>query len=90
MALGNSSGFDLLGAPIGNKEFCEEYASKRVAKIKAAWLARARRNILVCDFSKWNTAAAVVFAPWSAFTDFVTDRRPPKNFLPRKLSIHLA
>ena len=34
--LGNPSGFDLLGAPIGDKEFCEEYVRERVVKIKAA------------------------------------------------------
>ena len=27
-------GFELLGAPIGTKEFCEEYARKRVMKVK--------------------------------------------------------
>ena len=34
--LGNPSGFDLLGAPIGDKQFCEDYVRERVAKIKAA------------------------------------------------------
>ena len=29
-----AEGFELLGAPIGTKEFCEEYARKRVMKVK--------------------------------------------------------
>ena len=34
--LAQGTGFELLGAPVGDSEFCEEYVSKRIAKIEAA------------------------------------------------------
>jgi len=59
-------------------------------RIKAAWVAGARRAVLVCDAGKWAASAAFVFARWGDFTDFVTDRRPPAGFGPKKLKIHIA
>lgn len=32
----HGAGFELLGAPVGDKNFCEEYVGKRIAKIEAA------------------------------------------------------
>jgi DeoR/GlpR family transcriptional regulator of sugar metabolism len=44
------------------------------AAVKAEALRRARRRILVAHAEKWGRPAALRFAPWSAFTDVVTDR----------------
>jgi len=45
------------------------------ASIKHECAARSRRPVLVADATKWNQPVAVEFAPWSAFRDFITDRR---------------
>jgi DeoR/GlpR family transcriptional regulator of sugar metabolism len=44
------------------------------AAVKTEALRRARRRILVAHAEKWGRPAALRFAPWGAFTDFVTDR----------------
>jgi len=44
------------------------------AAVKAEALRRARRRILVAHSGKWGRPSALRFAPWSAFTDVVTDR----------------
>lgn len=44
------------------------------AAVKAEALRRARRRILVAHAEKWGRPSALLFAPWGAFTDFVTDR----------------
>ena len=81
VAFVGASGLDATSGP-GTTELSEK-------SIKAAWLERARRQVLVCDATKWSVASAVIFAPWEKFTDMVTDRPPPKKISNRKLSIHL-
>ncbi len=44
------------------------------AAVKTEALSRSRRRILVAHSEKWGRPSALRFAPWSAFTDFVTDR----------------
>jgi DeoR family fructose operon transcriptional repressor len=44
------------------------------AAVKSEALRRARRRILVAHSEKWGRPSALRFAPWGAFTDFVTDR----------------
>jgi DeoR family transcriptional regulator, fructose operon transcriptional repressor len=44
------------------------------AAVKAEALRRASRRILVVTAAKWEAPSALRFAPWSAFTDLVTDR----------------
>lgn len=44
------------------------------AAVKTEAVRRARRSILVAHSEKWGRASAMRFAPWSAFSDFVTDR----------------
>ena len=59
-------------------------------QIKVGWVARSRRRVLLCDAGKWESAAAFLFARWADFTDFVTDRQPPRDFAPKKLNIHIS
>jgi DeoR/GlpR family transcriptional regulator of sugar metabolism len=44
------------------------------AAVKTEVLRRSRRRILVAHGEKWGRPSALRFAPWGAFTDFVTDR----------------
>ena len=44
------------------------------AAVKAEALRRSRRRILVAHAEKWGHPSALCFAPWSSFTDLVTDR----------------
>jgi DeoR/GlpR family transcriptional regulator of sugar metabolism len=44
------------------------------AAVKTEALRRSRRRILVAHADKWGRPSALRFAPWGAFTDFVTDR----------------
>jgi DeoR family transcriptional regulator, fructose operon transcriptional repressor len=44
------------------------------AAVKTEVLRRSRRRILVVHAQKWGRPSALRFAPWEAFTDFVTDR----------------
>ena len=44
------------------------------AAVKTEAVRRARRSILVTHSEKWGRPSAMRFAPWSAFSDFVTDR----------------
>jgi DeoR family transcriptional regulator, fructose operon transcriptional repressor len=77
-----ASGLDMADGP-GTTELMEK-------SIKATWIARARRKVLVCDASKWSAAASFVFAPWESFTDFVTDQPPEKTFKKHSPKIHLS
>jgi DeoR/GlpR family transcriptional regulator of sugar metabolism len=49
------------------------------AAVKTEVLRRSRRRILVADAEKWGRPSALCFAPWKAFTDFVTDRILSRN-----------
>lgn len=49
------------------------------ASIKHECAARSRRAVLVADAGKWNQPVAVQFAEWSAFRDFITDRKLTKT-----------
>ncbi|MDX2185543.1 MAG: DeoR/GlpR family DNA-binding transcription regulator [Opitutaceae bacterium] len=49
------------------------------ASLKAEALRRARRRILVAHSAKWEKPAAVRYAPWDAFTDWVTDNPTPSD-----------
>ncbi|MDB6094500.1 MAG: DeoR family transcriptional regulator [Verrucomicrobia bacterium] len=44
------------------------------ASLKVDALRHARLRILVAHDEKWNSPAAIVFAPWKAFTHVVTNR----------------
>lgn len=55
------------------------------AAIKAEVLRRSTARVLVADADKWNRPAAVHFAPWNAFTAFVTNQQ-----LPREARLKLA
>jgi len=44
------------------------------AAVKTEVLRRSRRRILVAHAEKWGRPSSLRFAPWEAFTDFVTDR----------------
>jgi DeoR/GlpR family transcriptional regulator of sugar metabolism len=48
------------------------------ASVKQAALARATRTILIADATKWARPAAIRFAPWTDFDDWVTDHRPTR------------
>ena len=50
-----------------------------LAAIKTEVLHRAAVRVLVADAEQWNRPAAVRFAPWSAFTSFVTDLDLPRE-----------
>jgi len=82
VALIGASGLDPEAGP-GTTELLEK-------DIKAGWLERSRRRILLCDASKWKSAATVCFAAWNELTDFVTDERPPSGFRARSPKIHLS
>jgi DeoR/GlpR family transcriptional regulator of sugar metabolism len=82
VALIGASGLDPEAGP-GTTELLEK-------DIKAGWLARSRRRILLCDATKWNSAATVCFAGWNELTDFVTDERPPSSFPAQRPKIHLS
>ncbi len=43
------------------------------AAVKSEALRRATRRILVAHGEKWGRPSALCFAPWNAFSDFVTD-----------------
>jgi len=43
------------------------------AAVKTEALKRARRRVLVAHAEKWGRPSSLRFAPWGAFTDFVTD-----------------
>lgn len=45
--------------------------------IKSALLGRAQRSVLVAGMDKWNSPAAIRFAPWSAFGSWVCDSPVP-------------
>lgn len=55
------------------------------AAIKAEVLRRSVVRMLVADTKKWNQPTTVRFAPWSAFTSFVTN-----TDLPREARLSLA
>ena len=82
IALIGASGLDA-EAGLGTTELFER-------DVKAGWLARSRRRMLLCDASKWGSAATVCFASWDQLTDFVTDARPPAGFRPKCPIIHLS
>jgi len=82
VALVGASGLDAEAGP-GATELLEK-------DIKAGWLSRSRRRILLCDATKWKSAATVCFAGWDELTDFVTDGRPPSGFRAGPLRIHLS
>lgn len=82
IALIGASGLDAQAGP-GTTELLEK-------DIKAGWLDRSRRRILLCDATKWGSAATVCFAAWDQWTDFVTDERPPSKLKSKSLKIHLS
>ena len=49
------------------------------AAIKAEVLRRSGLRVLVADAEKWNRTTTVHFAPWSAFTAFVTNQQLPRE-----------
>lgn len=55
------------------------------AAVKAEVLRRSKVRVLVADSEKWNRPTTVLFAPWKAFTLFVTNQQ-----LPREARLKLA
>jgi DeoR family fructose operon transcriptional repressor len=49
------------------------------AAIKAEVLRRSGLRVLVADAEKWNHPTTVHFAPWTAFTAFVTNHQLPRE-----------
>jgi DeoR/GlpR family transcriptional regulator of sugar metabolism len=49
------------------------------AAVKAEVLCRSVLRVLVADAQKWEQPSAVHFAPWSAFTAFVTNHQPSRE-----------
>ncbi|MEX1119405.1 MAG: DeoR/GlpR family DNA-binding transcription regulator [Terrimicrobiaceae bacterium] len=82
VALIGASGLDVESGP-GTTELLEK-------DIKVSWIRQARRTVLLCDASKWASASTFGFAPWESIHDFVTDRKPPGTFRPKKTNIHLT
>jgi DeoR/GlpR family transcriptional regulator of sugar metabolism len=82
VAFVGASGLDVDDGP-GTTELLEK-------SIKAAWITRSQRKILVCDASKWNAAATFVFTPWAKLTDFVTDRLPAETLQKKHPKIHIV
>lgn len=52
------------------------------AAVKADALRRANTRILVADAAKWSRPTAIHFAPWPAFTYFITNQMPPTDARP--------
>jgi DeoR/GlpR family transcriptional regulator of sugar metabolism len=65
VAIVGASGLDPAGA--STTEVAE-------SAVKTEAVRRARRCILVAHAEKWRRPSALRFAPWSAFSDFVSDR----------------
>jgi DeoR family fructose operon transcriptional repressor len=63
-------------------------------EIKKAILARAKRNLLLADFAKWQNPSSIRFAKWSEFDDWITDQSPTskeaKSLRSDGLAIHVA
>jgi DeoR/GlpR family transcriptional regulator of sugar metabolism len=64
------------GVDPGNGAYTSEIHE---AALKGEALRRGTNRILVADAEKWNRPAAVHFAPWSAFTSFVTNQQVPRD-----------
>jgi DeoR/GlpR family transcriptional regulator of sugar metabolism len=58
--------------------------------VKREWISRSKRRLLLADASKWTQSTAVRFADWSEFTEFYTDRRPPRELPARAVKVVLA
>ncbi len=56
------------------------------AEIKAAVLARATRGLLLADLGKWNKPAAVQFAAWSDFDDWIVEAWPTTSLPSQKMT----
>lgn len=69
--------FDMafIGASGLDEEKGASVTSLEEAAVKQAAMARAAQAILICDMSKWNKPAAVTFAPWSDFDDWVSSAK---------------
>lgn len=80
-----ASGMDLHG--VSTTEISETLVKQQI-------LRRSARRVLVADSEKWNRPAAVRFAGWRNFTDFVTDADFPadvRRLLGREgLKIHVV
>jgi DeoR family fructose operon transcriptional repressor len=64
----------LMGASGVDEEGCSTTELSE-AEIKKTVLTRSRHRMLLADASKWQNASTIRFAPWTAFTDWVTDRK---------------
>ena len=64
------------------------------AEMKKSLLSRADRKVLLADQSKWQNPGTVCFAPWTEFSDWITDRLPEpklaKQLQAIGLKLHLA
>lgn len=64
------------------------------AEIKKTILTRAKRTVLLADFSKWNAPSTVRFASWEEIDDWITDQLPPEEEIAtlkaQKVAIHKA
>lgn len=76
-----ASGLDTETGP-GTTELTER-------RIKSVWIRSSRRAVVVSDATKWESAAAFAFSPWSEISDLVTDKPVPGGFRLQKTKVHI-
>lgn len=74
--------FALLGASGLDEEGCST-TELTEAELKKALLARARRKVLLADFSKWGQPSVVRYAGWEDFDDWIGDKALPATEMRR-------
>lgn len=67
--------FAFIGASAMNHEGCWT-TELTEAELKQAILARATRQVLLADSSKWDGTSTVRFASWNLLTDWILSKRP--------------
>lgn len=64
------------------------------AEIKKTILTRAKRTVLLADFSKWDVPSTIRFTGWEVMNDWITDQLPTEEEMvalkERKVAIHKA
>lgn len=55
--------------------------------VKREWIRNSRKAILLADATKWKTTAAIGFAKWDDFAEFITDAPAPARVKGPKITI---
>ncbi len=66
--------FALIGASGLDTEGCSTTELSE-SEMKRAILARSRKKFVLADYSKWLQPSTIVFAPWSTFDVWITDKK---------------